>query len=277
MNWKWRVVRAHLSGVEDGADGILATPLRVAGQGRRVTARDRACMRALFCAGVWTEHERHQRGYSLSPSCPRRGEPDSVFHRLWECRDAEVSAVRARVVQERVVARAIEAGGGSCLYTKAWVVFSEEMYTQPATDPHGLRFITYDAQGHPTEHGTAAEYEQHCDIGDTMFTDGSCFGASVPELARASWAVVTMAGGRVVGCVSAPVWRPLQQTAQAGEWSALHAACQLWRGEGEIIADCAGVVDACSTIGTTSSGGLRRQAFWCNPAAVLQRTARIER
>ena len=246
-------MRSHASGVEEGTDRILVTPLRVAGQGRQLTARDRACMRALSCAGIWTGCERYQRGYSQSPSCPRCGEPDSVLHRLWKCCDVGVVEARARVVDERVVERALAAGEESCLFTKAWVVFSEELYTQPALDPHGLRFITFDAHGHPTEHETAAEYEQHCEVGDTMFTDGSCFGACVPELARASWAVVTMAGGRVVGCVSAPVWRPLQQTAQAGEWSALHAACQLWRGEGEIIAGCAGVVDACRTSGPTHS------------------------
>ena len=82
-------------------------------------------MRALYCAGIWTELERYQRGYSQSPSCPRCGESDSVFHRLWKCRDAEVSAARASVVEERVVARALEAGDESCLFTKAWVIFSE--------------------------------------------------------------------------------------------------------------------------------------------------------
>ena len=154
-----RVVRSHVSGVREGADRILATPLRVAGQGRLITARDRACMRALFCAGIWTESERYQRGYSQSASCPRCGEPDSVFHRLWECCDAEVAAARGRVVEERIVARALEAGDKSCLFTKAWVIVSDELYTPPALDPHSLRFVTFDAHGHPAEHETAAGYE----------------------------------------------------------------------------------------------------------------------
>ena len=63
------------------------------------------------------------------------GKPGSVLHRLWECRDPGVIEARSRVVDEGVVERALVAGATICLLTKAWVVFKEELYAQPAADP----------------------------------------------------------------------------------------------------------------------------------------------
>ena len=89
---------------------VVNEVLQAATAPRGVRPRAKACMRALFCGGIWTQAERHAHGYAASSECVHCGLPGSVHHRLGVCGHEAAVAARKRRVTAEVVRRAVAAG-----------------------------------------------------------------------------------------------------------------------------------------------------------------------
>ena len=76
------LVRKDPAHVPSSLSRVAHEPTRALLAWRRYTPLQKGCMRAAFCNGVWTQAERHQRGFAESGACALCGERDSLHHRL---------------------------------------------------------------------------------------------------------------------------------------------------------------------------------------------------
>ncbi len=58
------------------------TPLSRAGV---LGPHHRTLLRAFLTHAVWSNQRLHDHGYEVSPLCPKCGESDTLFHRLFKC------------------------------------------------------------------------------------------------------------------------------------------------------------------------------------------------
>eukprot|EP00959_Pyramimonas_sp_CCMP1952_P265160 5544734-Pyramimonas_sp.AAC.1 len=56
----------------------------------------RGTVKAVHCGATWTRDKAVSLGYQRCPMCVLCGEPDSLFHRIWEC--SKCSGLRASLV-----------------------------------------------------------------------------------------------------------------------------------------------------------------------------------
>ena len=68
---------------------VAYEPAIAAIKAEHMSARQRACARALFCSAVWTGQERHKYGYVNDDACELCDSADSVHHSLWGCTSPE--------------------------------------------------------------------------------------------------------------------------------------------------------------------------------------------
>ena len=90
----------------------------------------------------------------------------------------------------------------------------------------------------------------------------------MPQLARAGWASVFLAGDRVVAAASAPVWFPAVQSFGNVAWSALGGVTQVLTRPTPICTDYQSIARICSEpqrsaadLGALRHGGLVRFFF----------------
>ena len=209
---------------------------------KRIHPRDKGCMRALFCGGIWTSRERAACGYTDSERCEMCGDADSARRRLWLCTHPEVTLARQAALEDPgVCSRARNAPVNDTLYARGWALYRPNRHAPPASGG-GITRNTWDAHGTPIDHQTIEAYEDACDNADATFVDGSCNPGLLPELSRAAWAVVHMKDGRTNGVVSALAWWPLPQTSQCAAWCAMGVVTEMRCSASTIYSNGAAIV-----------------------------------
>ena len=107
-------------------------------------------------------------------------------------------------------------------------------------------------------------YRRSLPVASALYVDGACYPHVIPSLARAGWAGVFFARGKITAAASAPVWHPAIQSSGVAEWTPLCGITQLLRQPTPVYTDYANLVSAAAaprraaTIGALRHGGLQR-------------------
>ena len=213
------------------SERVTFAPVRRVLRSSDLDAAQKGCLRAAVSGALWTRRRMADAGYDVDAACPlcQSGADDTLWHRMWEC---EASADLRRG-QEALTRRALAAGPGSALYSLG-------LAPHPNNDVEVLGPSSSDLAVHEGwAEGLPAIFEP-----GPVYVDGSCAPAVVPEMARASWAVVQVgADGLVSRSIAGVVPACLPQSAPAAEHCALVAAAAATTAENRIIGDCQMVVD----------------------------------
>ena len=203
---------------------------------------DRGCLLSVATGALWTRTRLHQAGYVESNLCTLcHAEPDTEFHRWWEC--SASATERDRLTSNATRERALAAGSRSLLFSRGIVEHPDEIFPLPAA--HVQQRIQVKQRD-----GTWTNKEFHGFVPDgllsneyDLYTDGSCSTAALAERRRAGWAVVWAdVKGTEVGRISGVVPRGFPQTPQAAEYLAALAAAEVAQPGHEVFCDCLGVV-----------------------------------
>ncbi len=93
---------------------------------RKMSPLEKAAYRSVLCDAVMTRRRAVEKGYLVEDVCPLCGaRGDSVFHRVWECCNAQVVDARCRAAPRWLREEAIRRGRGDPLYTKG-------LFSQPS-------------------------------------------------------------------------------------------------------------------------------------------------
>ena len=193
--------------------------------------REKSGLRAIVSGALWTRARLQQAGYPVDPTCPLCGkDTDTMWHRMWQC----AGTADLRRADPALTERALAAGPGSLVYSMAVVPHpaTRTGYAGPSLGPEVRHW------GWPS--GVAPRFPP-----GEVFLDGSCTPSPLPELARASWAVVQLCPrGSVLRSVLGLVPAHLPQSAPAAEHCALEAAAATCDVGCVPFGDCKMVVDS---------------------------------
>ena len=85
-----------------------------------VLEADKALLRVVVGDGIWTNRRRFDAGLWDTPKCAMCGEADdTLFHRVWECTNAQVMAARSECAAPTLCKAALRAGQGNGLHCHA--------------------------------------------------------------------------------------------------------------------------------------------------------------
>ncbi len=188
-------------------------------------------IRAVVCNAVWPNARAHRADPRVSPRCRLCGAPrDTVFHRLWHCPCTEEE--RRTIAGPQLVRKARDAGEGNRFYSTGVFPHPADVWPSPVHEPD-IRITRHDDG--PTQGRLLVQGH--------FYPDGSCTTHVIPELRRASLAVMVKDEiGNHVMTIDTPLWRELPQTPQAAEYSAFAVATQYLGGPSVLHGDCENVL-----------------------------------
>ncbi len=266
---------------------------------RKMSPLEKAAYRSVLCDAVMTRGRAAANGYLVEDVCPLCGaRGDSVFHRVWECCNAQVVDARCRAAPRWLREEAVRRGGSDPLYTKG-------LFPNPADHwprPEGEAKLYFYGAADDGEDAAAADDDEACErivkraddwradpeelvtafvaeavkqaplqeqlnvgarirLGGRLYVDGSCTQSVFTELRRAGSAlVVRQAGGPVEARYLLPVWAPLPQTPQAAEYLAPVAPMANIGCRSAVVSDCLNVVRDFGRLRTAAFSGNRKYA-----------------
>ncbi len=212
---------------------------------RSLTTMDKACYRAVACNAVMTNHRANQLGYDVPDICPMCGHVgDTMFHRIWKCCHRDVVAAREAAAPSWLLDEVSRTVGADkqLFWTTAFIPHPADVWPKPSGVPDAS--FQWHGDGGPGVHDRDANGRPQ--IQGQMYVDGSCTTGIFYELRRASTALVQWCADRPSGWrIAMPVIRPLPQTPQAAEYTALALVGQFRRvgAQTNVASDCANVVD----------------------------------
>lgn len=219
------------------ASASIRRYLRASGR----TAAERAAVLALVCNAIWTRQRLWDKGLLLDVMCPLcKLAPDTIHHRLYHCR--AVRALRSEVASRSFIAKAKRAGPTDLLFNRGWMVHPSPFWPRPAAEP-SQTFEVMGSQGLEQKPTTDADEG----FRGLIYQDGSCKPRVLPELSRASWAVVQVdEAGAVQAQLHGLVPSYLTQSAASAEWCSYIAVADMAVAEVHAHQDCKAVVDELS-------------------------------
>ena len=202
--------------------------------GSQLTTLQKGALRAVACDAVWPKDRLIAAGYDVDPVCELcRAQPDSMFHRLWECQNEAAKLARKEIAPQRLIDEALALGPTSAVFCRG--LCQDLSLAVPA--PLSAGGIVY------TANGIRIEDPALWTLSGDIFYDGSCLQRGTSGLSRGTWAAVQLGpDNRVSVCVSGPVWSSLPQTAQAAEHCARAGAVQILNGPSRLFGDSRNIV-----------------------------------
>ena len=200
------------------------------GKSSDLTEQEKAVARNFVTGGIWTRQRTEKAGYELpeGTACPKCGQAvDTIEHRLFECREAEVAATRDAHLP--FWAAKWLSGQWSVIRHRPEGEHKRREETARQLAKQGLARDPSVGQPGPADEGEEGEGDTASGFSEGFaYSDGGCQKLFHPALDRASWAAVaTNDAGEVLGAAWGPVWSGLPQTSPAGELVGLAAAVQL--------------------------------------------------
>ena len=199
-----------------------------------LTPLQKGALRAVTCDAVWPKDRFIKEGYNVDPNCELcKKEPDSMFHRIWECDCAIAMQARTSVAPPQLIREALARGPSCAAFTRGLGPdLSRRM--EPPIANGGVKYV---------KNGCEVPNRDQWTLHGDVFYDGSCIQRSAPGLSRATWAVIQMGSNNEAAVViSGPVWNSLPQTAQAAEHCARTAAVELLTGPARLFGDSRNIV-----------------------------------
>ena len=234
-----RTLADHLGmRTEEGGRGALRAyvgAVQTAIKSKDFDALGKALVCSAACDGIWTRCRAADAGYLVDTTCELCGlDVDTVMHRLLECQAPEVVAARKEACPQWFLDRAGDGSSDPIKFTRGIIKHPADGLPLPTGDDGGCVFLGSDG---------SLIYQGDLNLGGFLFVDGSCTSHAIPELRRASWAIVELdRHGNTVAAVRGPVWAPLPQTPQSAEYCAMAAVPQLITRKAQVFGDCMGVV-----------------------------------
>ena len=191
---------------------------RIVGSGstfKHLTTLEKYLVRAAICDAVWTEDKCQKRGYVTDGSCPLCGQPDSLFHRIWQCMHSTVAAARRLHSDVFLVEEAVRHRDSDEAFFLCTGLFEHPVAYYPRPAPSG-GLVVFGPHGQLWPEGVI---EQVCtnEVAHVV-TDGSACVSVFPELSRAAWAATFLNGNlQIIGTVAGPVWEHLAQDSNIAE------------------------------------------------------------
>ncbi len=211
---------------------------------RKLTAHDRACYRSVACGAIMTYDKASRAGYMVANLCPLcHCGPDTIFHRIWQCRHADAVAARNECAPLWLQREANSEQGAAnrAFWTTGFIPHPGDVWPRPCHDANAI--FEWHGSGQPTAR------DRNAGGGPLLrgmnYIDGSCTTGIFAELRRAASAVVQWSRQAPSGwIVHLPVPSPLPQTPQAAEYAALAVVRQFADKTAaiEVASDCANVV-----------------------------------
>ena len=202
---------------------------------------------------------------SKSDADPSTDYADSLHHRLWLCPHPSLVAAHARAgcpIDILTAALTADRDDPNCVFTTGRCTADPSLWPAPSSHFENV-FQLADHDG-TLRAVTLAEWEQRQRPHEVCYVDGACYPHVIPSLARAGWASVFFAQGKITASASAPVWHPAIQSSGVAEWTPLCGITQLLRQPTPVYTDYANLVSAAAaprraaTIGALRHGGLQR-------------------
>ena len=212
---------------------------------KKHSAKAKHAVTAVVTNSVWTRCRLLVAGDLVPDTCCEICglQPDTLFHRLWECTNDSVVAGRLLHADQALLRRAKAAGPTSSFFVHGMLPHPCESVPPPANFA-----FTAERHGQPVPSNLMR-------LSGKVFADGHASKTGICGLDRASWALVEIAlDGLVTAVVRGVVPAGYPQTSQASEFFAGAYAGRLLDGNSVLLDDCANVVQSFA----------RPRRLWCN-------------
>jgi len=201
---------------------------------KRYSPLERGTIRAWICRAVWAWVYARSKGHDFPEFCELCGAArDTLFHRLWvcPCLDRQRREAVGDEVVDGIVDFVSKGKQRLVLATRGGMAHPGDEHPPPLEE--GSWDVVW-SRDPPSENLFQMQ--------GTIFIDGSCSRHVVKELNRASWCAALFSEENELLCtMKCPVWAPLPQTPQAGEFSGYWGATMCLAGPSALYTDCANV------------------------------------
>ena len=176
--------RLNKAGMDAGKEASLEIAVDVLGR-RKLGPLERCTAESTAADAIWPNTRLQEAGYDISRCCNKCGQPDTLFHRLWECMDPVVVAERTAIAKSALVQLAKDAGPTSVLYTRGLIKDPDSAFPRACNWEHLVAELHVDGQWIQTSLEAFA-----FTAGARLYTDGSFAHLFERVQGRAGWAAV---------------------------------------------------------------------------------------
>ena len=213
MNQRLAAKKLVPSGFE-GLRASLEVAKRVASSKRgKLSRKELSSLRNAAVNAVWTKHRLNETVYEMENSlCDMCGqEEDTLWHRIWFCKNPLVVAVRSRFANAAFQTEATRESADLLWFTRAIVDDPSDSLPQPNAKELAVNEEILDNKA------WTAGTDPLC-----AFSDGSCTQELSREMERASWALIFYdTSGKAIARYFGAIPAYLRQSSAAGEFAGL--------------------------------------------------------
>ena len=137
----------------------------------------------MACGAVWPKDRLITAGYDVDPLCELcRADPDTMFHRIWDCQKPDAKSAREAVAPQRLIDEALAHGPTSAAFCRG-LGQDLSLTVPPPLIEGGIEF---------TINGVTVDDPALWVLSGDIFYDGSCFQRGTSGLSRRTWAAIQM-------------------------------------------------------------------------------------
>eukprot|EP00959_Pyramimonas_sp_CCMP1952_P309477 6476551-Pyramimonas_sp.AAC.1 len=136
----------------------------------KLSAGQKALLRAVICQGYWTTSRAAAAGYSTEDQCALCGDSgDTLAHRLYFCQSEEAVELRTKLIHPDLLAKCVESADRSLVYQLG-------ILPHPSSDPDGPPAPASEFVMEIRQVGREAYFGTHCTckVGPLTGSDGTC-------------------------------------------------------------------------------------------------------